>query len=112
MSESEFWETEEGWQERVCEPISRSPMAPRHAHRILEAAGKLASYGYSMDRVVGFLEGKAKPPPPRPSVSSRPAERVGRGIPGPAHPLESRENWCCWRQKIWPWHRCKEPINA
>lgn len=108
MSESEFWETEEGWQERVCEPISRYPMAPRHAYRILEAVGKLMSYGYSMDRVVGFLEGKAKPPPPRPSVAPKSRAILG---PKPAVPM-GLEQGCCWKNWIFPHHRCKDFTNA
>lgn len=58
-SQSEPWETAEGWEAHIAEvvsPVSQYTMAPREARAIVEAAGKLIAQGYKAERIIEAME--------------------------------------------------------
>ena len=48
------WETGRNWANVVCEPISKSKLAPRQARALLELAGRMATLG-GFERVLDAL---------------------------------------------------------
>ncbi len=50
------WETEEGWEKKVCRAVIEFPFAPRDAKQILNLAGSLKSKGMSTERILVALQ--------------------------------------------------------
>lgn len=52
---SEPWELLVGWQDDVCEPVIKYPMAPREALAILEEAGQMFNVGIRLDQIIAGM---------------------------------------------------------
>ena len=50
------WETSEGWQQWVVQPVHKFPMAPRWALAILIKSGQLFSRGVHINRILEKLD--------------------------------------------------------
>ena len=59
IARSEPWEQEEGWEKIVCEAVTKFPMAPRDARKILELAGILFAYGVPEEHIFRSLQGRS-----------------------------------------------------
>jgi hypothetical protein len=49
--EPQEWELQEGWEQRVCEAVIQTPLAPREALVLLHMAGWARSQGYSFSHL-------------------------------------------------------------
>ena len=59
VEHSEPWETQDGWEQRVLQPIIEYPMAPREALAILEAAGQALQQGLSVEAIIAAMRSRS-----------------------------------------------------
>jgi len=51
VNQPQAWETEEGWEQVVTQPVRDHPMAPRDAYAILAVAGEAMRWGVTAERL-------------------------------------------------------------